>query len=271
MPADWVFQLEANHEQVAGAGGGPSGLDVRGQVRGERLRNRSKAVAGAIGYEARMAFHFPNESPAYRKARNKLLTAEMDLRRRVEAVAKLRRSLPLGGEVPEDYVFDEGRPVRLSQLFGDKKSLVLYSYMYGPKMKAPCPMCTSFLDAIEGNAQHIEQTVALAVAAKSPIARIRAFARGRGWKRLRLLSSAKSTYHQDYFGESGDGDQMPMANVFVKRGKKVLHFWASELLDAHGVDGVDSRHIDMAWPLWNVLDWTPEGRGKSWYPSLRYR
>src|SRR5262249_7091119 len=119
-------------------------------------------------------------------------------------------------------------------------------------------------------AQHLEQTIALAVTAKSPIARIRELARGRGWDHLRLVSSNGTTYQGDYHGEIASGEQMPMMNVFVKRRGVVHHFWASEMLFAHGLDGLDSRHIDMLWPLWNVLDLTPGGRGKDWYPELSY-
>ena len=88
--------------------------------------------------------NFPNETPAYRAARERLLQSELELRRQIERVAAQRRELPPGGEVPEDYVFDgvEGK-VKLSQLFGRGDTLVAYSFMYGPKMERPCPMCTS--------------------------------------------------------------------------------------------------------------------------------
>jgi predicted dithiol-disulfide oxidoreductase (DUF899 family) len=216
---------------------------------------------------------FPGESASYRAARDELLRAEIELKKKVEEVAALRRRLPPGGEVPQDYVFDEdSRQVRLSELFGDKSTLVLYSFMYGPKMEAPCPMCTSFLDALDAQAHHITQQVALAVTAKSPIARIREFARGREWKRLRLASSQGSTYQRDYHGETESGAQMPMMNVFTKREGKIRHFWGSEMLYAsdRAKDGMDSRHIDILWPLWNVLDLTPNGRGDTWYPALKY-
>jgi predicted dithiol-disulfide oxidoreductase (DUF899 family) len=224
---------------------------------------------------------FPGESAAYRKARKKLLAAEIDLRKRVEAVAALRRKLPLGGEVAKDYVFDEGakdpsdtdtsRSVKLSQLFAPgKDTLILYSYMYGPKMKAPCPMCTSMLDGLEGQTSHVTQRANIAVVARSPLPRVRKFAKARGWKNLRLLSSAKNSYHRDYHGEDESGDQNPMMNVFVRRKGKIHHFWASELLFSPTDKGADARHVDQFWPLWHLLDLTPEGRGADFYPSLKY-
>jgi predicted dithiol-disulfide oxidoreductase (DUF899 family) len=102
--------------------------------------------------------HFPNETKDYRSAREKLLEAELKLRKQIEDVAALRRKLPPGGEVPEDYVFETQRgPVRLSQLFENGNTLVAYSFMYGPKMEQPCPMCTSIIDGLNGNAMHITQ------------------------------------------------------------------------------------------------------------------
>jgi len=213
---------------------------------------------------------FPNEPAKYRAARKKLLKAETDLRKRVEQVAALRRKLPSGGKVPEDYVFEgETGPVRMSGLFENGDSLVIYSFMYGPKMNHACPMCTAILDSLDGAAAHVAQRANLAVVAKSPIARILEFARGRGWSHLRLLSSEKNSYNRDYLAESQDGAQMPMLNVFV-RDKAINHFWGSELLYAKPVKGQNARHVDLIWPLWNVLDLTPEGRGSSWYPKLKY-
>jgi predicted dithiol-disulfide oxidoreductase (DUF899 family) len=218
---------------------------------------------------------FPNESSEYRAARNALLEAESDLRAAVERVAATRRKLPTGGLVATDYAFDElaggaPRKVRLSELFpAGKDTLFLYSFMYGPKVENPCPLCTSFLDGINAQVDHLSQRIGVAVVAKSPIQRIVDFAAGRNWNKLRLVSAHDTTYQADYFGEDAKGNQWPMANVFVRKPDGVHHFWGSELLYAKG-EG-DSRHIDMLWPLWNVLDLTPGGRGADFYPKLAYR
>ena len=214
---------------------------------------------------------FPNETKDYRAARDKLLKAETDLRKQIESVAALRRKLPPGGEVPEDYAFagQDGK-VKLSELFENGNTLVAYSFMYGPKMAKPCPMCTSMLDGLNGNAQHIAQRANLVVIAKSPLERIVEHAENRGWSNLRLLSSEHNNYNRDYHGERPDGSQMPILNVFVKDGRKIRHWYATELMFAKPDPGQNERHIDMIWPLWNLLDFTPEGRGKDWYPKLAY-
>lgn len=224
---------------------------------------------------------FPGETPQYREARDKLLQAEMALRRQLEDVAALRRQLPSGGAVPEDYIFEEGAPdlndtqsvtrVPLSELFAaDKNTLIIYSYMFGPAMKAPCVSCTSILDGLNGTAPHVRQRVSFAVAAKSPLQRIREVARSRGWANLRIVSSHKNTYNRDYHGENEKGDQLPSLNVFTRRDGKIYHFYNTELLFAPPEKGMDGRHVDLIWPLWNLFDFTPEGRGTDWYPKLSY-
>lgn len=219
---------------------------------------------------------FPGESDAYRRARNALLAAEHELRVRIEEVAALRRALPAGGPVAEDYAFEERTAagdvarVRLSALFGDRPTLVLYSFMFGPDWETPCPMCTSFLDSLNGNAPHLAQRIALAVAAKAPIDRVHAWGRQRGWTNLRLLSSGATTYNRDYFGENEAGEQIPTLNVFRKAGDRVEHFYATEQLFVPPPPGQHPRHVDLLWPLWGVLDVTPEGRGTDWMPRVRY-
>jgi len=218
---------------------------------------------------------YPNETPEYRKARNELLDAEDALRDQVERIAELRRQLPLGGEIEQDYVFQERdasgqvSEVRLSQLFAPgRDSLFLYGFMFGTAMEKACPMCSSFLDSLNGAAPHLEQRMNVAICARSPIARVADFAAGRGWTNLRMISAAGNDYPLRYGTEADDGSQLPMANVFVRRGGAIHHYWGTELFHRPFPSG-NTRHVDTLWPLWNVLDLTPEGRG-DWYPALEY-
>ena len=87
---------------------------------------------------------------------------------------------------------------------------------------------------------------------------------------MRLLSSAGNTYNRDYFGESEEGAQMPMLNVFRRDGEVIRHFWGSELLYIPPDPGQDPRHNDSIDPQWNLFDFTPQGRGTDWYPELSY-
>jgi len=224
---------------------------------------------------------FPGETNEYRAERNKLIAAEIGLRKHIEEVAAQRRRLPMGGRLKEDYIFEEG-PASLSDegaviqtpmsgLFEDgKDTLVVYSFMYAPEAKTPCPSCASLLDSLNGAAPHICQRINLAVIAKAPVQKIRDWARGREWRNLRLLSSGGTTYNADYFGEAPDGDQIPAVNVFHQTGGAIHHTYSSELLFAPSEEGQDPRHADLIWPLWNVFDLTPEGRGVVWYSRVAY-
>lgn len=223
---------------------------------------------------------FPGESDDYRAARDRLLQAELELRDRVEEVASLRRELPKGGALKEDYLFQEGAAdladettvteTRFSELFAPgKDSLVVYSFMYAPEGQA-CPMCATFLDSLNGSAPHIMQRINLAVVAKAPIGTIRAFARQRGWRNFRLLSSGGNSYNADYHAEREEAGQIPALNVFRKAGAGIHHFYGSELLYAPWGPSGNPRHVDLIWPLWNLFDLTPEGRGEDWYPSVAY-
>jgi predicted dithiol-disulfide oxidoreductase (DUF899 family) len=90
------------------------------------------------------------------------------MRRHIERVAAQRRALPIGGKLAKDFeLVSEAGPTRLSALFGDKKTLTVYSMMYGPQRKAPCPSCTSFLSAWNGIAVNLRERVAIVVTARS--------------------------------------------------------------------------------------------------------
>ena len=236
---------------------------------------------------------FPGESGDYRLARNRLLAAETELRRTIERVAAQRRALPPGGAVPSDYVFEaaaDGGDVRFSELFAPgKDTLVVYSFMFPrwsgdtrpgpaegatarlPLAETPCPSCTSILDSLDGAAAHLAHKLSLVVVAKSDPARIGTFAAERGWRQLRLLSSRNNTYNRDYHAEAPDGEQSPVLNVFTRDGGGIRHRWATELMFAPRDDGEEPRHVDSIWPIWNVLDLTPGGRGTDPdFPAMQY-
>ena len=242
-----------------------------------------------------MSVRFPGESAEYRAARNRLLGQEIELRRAMEAVAAARRALPAGGPVTEDYVFRgqaaEGAvtDVRLSDLFvPGKDSLVIYSFMFPrdpgderpapavgrtallPLAEGPCPSCVALLDQLEGAAEHATQHINLAIVAKAALPRILTFAEERGWRRLRLLSSAANSYNRDYLVETAEGHQRPMLNVFHRDGETIRHFWGSELFYAPSDPGQDPRHVGTLEPIWNLFDLTPEGRPTNWDEQLRY-
>jgi predicted dithiol-disulfide oxidoreductase (DUF899 family) len=237
-----------------------------------------------------MGITFPGESAAYRAARDELLQREIDLRRAMEEVAEARRRLPPGGPVPEDYAFGGpgGTTVRLSELF-DHDSLVVYSMMFPrdpederpgpvtgrtamlPLLQGPCPSCTALLDQLDGAAGHVAQRLSFVVVGEAPQAVMQHFADERGWRRLRLLSALGTSYSRDYHGQTAEGHNRSMLNVFHRYGDGVIrHFWGTELLYAPPEPGQEWRHVGTLEPLWNMFDLIPEGRGTGWDEQIIY-
>lgn len=219
-----------------------------------------------------------NESPDYLAKREELRHAEIELMRQRERVAELRRALPKGATI-QDYEFLEGpasladgdepvKRVRLSELFtAPDRSLVIYHFMFGKEQTVPCPMCTAWIDGVNGIAHHLAQNVDVAIVAAADVPTLRANARQRGWDNLRLLSAGESTFKYDLGSEDREGQQDSTISVFTRDADGTLrhfysgHPWMSE--------DIKERGIDELTPIWNFLDLTPQGRG-TFYASLDY-
>ena len=212
---------------------------------------------------------YPNESREYRDARESLLKDERELVDKVKSVAEKRRNLPTGGQLKEDYVFQwandgkVGKSVKFSELFGDKNTLLLYSFMYGPGWDNPCPSCTSLVDGFDRTWYQVTRNAAFVAIAKAPADRINAWAKKRGWSQIALVSGSDSAYQADYKCQ-GDSDdmQLPVMHVFRRQQGKIFHFWGTEL---------SGNHVDTVWPYWNLMDFTPEGRPDIPVPPQTFR
>src|SRR5450432_3321346 len=170
-------------------------INLQGTKRMGGLMADTQTLAPAEQLAETNKMHFPNESAAYRRARNALLVEEIELRRHIERVASQRRELPPGGEIPRDFEFvSEQGPTRLSELFGNKSTLLVYSMMYGPQRKEPCPMCTSFLTSWNGTAVNLRERVAMIVTARSPVERLIEFKKQRSFANLSFVSDASGEY-----------------------------------------------------------------------------
>lgn len=214
---------------------------------------------------------FPGESPDYRAAREALLAEEIEFRRRMTHLAERRRALPPGPVIEAPYRFRDGNGAELglADLFGQHHALVTYFWMYGPERERPCPMCTNWLGAVEGNAADIEQRVALKILGRSPVERQSAFAAERGWRNLDFVQTVGDGYARDV-GALRDDGEYPALAVFRREGGEVRLFWASEMAAEMADPGQDPRDAPDIASLWSILDLTPDGRGEGWYPKLRY-
>jgi predicted dithiol-disulfide oxidoreductase (DUF899 family) len=215
---------------------------------------------------------FPGASAAYEKARQELLAQEIEFRRQLTKLTEQRRALPPGPVIEKDYRFKDEQDfeVGLLELFDGKDTLVTYFWMYGPQRGRPCPMCTNWLGAVNGNAADIKQRVALKILGRSPVERQFAFAQERGWRHLNFVQTVGDDYAKDLGVLMPDGSEYPALVVFRRDGDKVRLFWASEMTREMADPGQDPRDAPDIASLWSILDLTPEGRGTDWYPKLNY-
>jgi predicted dithiol-disulfide oxidoreductase (DUF899 family) len=215
---------------------------------------------------------FPGASDAYRKARETLLAEEIEFRRHMTRLAEQRRALPPGPVITKNYRFKDanGSELGLIDLFGDRDTLVTYFWMYGPQRERPCPMCTNWLGAVNGNAADIKQRVALKILGRSPVERQLAFATERGWRHLDFVQTVGNDYANDLGLINADGSENPALVVFKRDDDKVRLFWASEMTKEMADPDQDPRDAPDIASLWSILDLTPGGRGINWYPKLAY-
>lgn len=214
---------------------------------------------------------FPGESEDYALARQALLAEEIEFRRHMTRLTDQRRALPPGPVIEKQYRFrdEQGFEVGLIDLFGDKDTLVTYFWMYGPERERPCPMCTNWLGAVDGNAVDIKQRVALKILGRSPVERQFAFAQERGWRGLDFVQTVGDDYAND-LGLLQEEGEFPALVIFRRDGDQVRLFWMSEMGFDMADPGQDPRDAPDIASLWSILDLTPEGRGTDWYPKLRY-
>jgi predicted dithiol-disulfide oxidoreductase (DUF899 family) len=237
--------------------------------------------------------NFPNESREYREARDVLFQREVDLQRQMEAIAAERRSLPPGGEVPEDYVFDRigvdgaATTVRMSDLFGDNDTLMLYHYMFPrlcgdsrprptrgvaselPIDDGPCPSCTALIDLWDGTIAGLDGLGGnLAIVAKAPIEQVAAFAQDRGWQHIEVLSAAHCNFRRDYGNDGADGQPLPLLTIFKRWPDRTIRLhWAGEIVFAPfetDDPGEDPRQLDTVQPLWTLYDIATSPRYRHW-------
>jgi predicted dithiol-disulfide oxidoreductase (DUF899 family) len=214
---------------------------------------------------------FEGESAEYRAARTALLAEEIEFRRYMTRLVEQRQALPPGPIVEKEYRFKDtnGAEVSLLDLFGDNSTLVSYFWMFGPQRDRPCPMCTNWLGGLNGNATDIKQRVALKIIGRRPVADQLAFARERGWQHLDFVQTIGDDYARD-LKMLRDGSEWAGIHVYKRDGNNVRLFWMSEMSDGMADPGQDPRDAPDIAPLWSILDLTPEGRGKDWYPKLSY-
>jgi predicted dithiol-disulfide oxidoreductase (DUF899 family) len=184
-------------------------------------------------------------------------------REEIEALRQEMRSLQ-AAVAPEDVADYElagwNGPVRLSELFGDKRDLFVIH-----NMGKGCSYCTLWADGFNGVYDHLADRAAFVVSSPNPVEVQKQFAASRGW-RFPMVSHAGTTfthdmgYHRPGADPLGDklGSWYPGVSVFQKDGAQILRVSDAEL----------GPYDDFS-PVWHLLDLLPE-RSAGWEPKFKY-
>jgi len=202
------------------------------------------------------------------EARKALLAKEKEFTRQRDELSRRRRELPWV-KVEKEYMFEgpQGKET-LAELFGGRRQLIVYHFMFGPGWEEGCKSCSFLADHIDGSMVHLaHRDVTLAVVSRAPLPEIAAFKKRMGW-RFKWVSSYGSDFNFDYhvsftkdeiargkveynYEMSGfPSEEAPGSSVFYKdkRGE-VFHTYSSY-----------ARGLDILLGAYNYLDLTPKGR-----------
>jgi predicted dithiol-disulfide oxidoreductase (DUF899 family) len=217
--------------------------------------------------EAMARYVMPNASDEYARARQALLDAEFEVRDHVERVAARRRELPPGPLVKDYEFFDGRRRIKLSELFKDGKPyLFMYHIMYFQDDKEFCPMCSMWIDGLDGIAHHVMQRANIVAATLAPFEALEAWKERRAWRRIPVLTDVDASFARDTCAEERDGTPASTVLVFEKTPEGVRHVYTAH---AEMIKDTSYRGVDQLCPTWHVFDLLPSGRG-DWLASNNY-
>jgi predicted dithiol-disulfide oxidoreductase (DUF899 family) len=215
------------------------------------------------------ALHRIVSRQAWNGARLRLRAEEKKLFKAHDRLKARRRALPWV-RIEKDYVFDgPGGRESLADLFGGKKQLVVYHFMFAPGGEA-CPHCSFWADHYDGISAHLGQRdTAFVVISRASPPELRAHQRRMGWK-FKWVSSGRTDFNYDFHvsfrpEDIQDGsaryNYVPidpdMADVPDREGASAFYRDRSGLYHTYSTF---ARGIDLLNGTYNFLDLTALGR-----------
>jgi predicted dithiol-disulfide oxidoreductase (DUF899 family) len=166
-------------------------------------------------------------------AREALLAREKEHTRLGDQLAEERRELPWV-PVEKEYRFEGEQGSRtLANLFDGRSQLLVYHFMFGPRYRAGCPVCSSNADAVNGVLPHLNACDAtMLYVSSAPFDKLQAFKRRMGW-RFPWVSCAGSDFNLDFgFARTEEQTRAAVAPMLGRELPPVL----AQLTDDTGTD-----------------------------------
>jgi predicted dithiol-disulfide oxidoreductase (DUF899 family) len=206
-------------------------------------------------------------------ARMTLLAREKEFTRQRDALSAERRKLPMV-KIEKEYVFEApGGRSTLLDLFGNKRQLVVYHFMFDPAWDNGCAGCSFFMDNIAGSIVHLgARDTAFAAVSRAPLAKLESFKMRMDWT-FPWVSSNGNTFNTDFHVtlDPEDDDyqynyasakgllaqgklctpkgEMPGLSFFIREGDEIYHTYSTY-----------QRGLDLPMNTYNLLDMTLLGR-----------
>ncbi len=187
----------------------------------------------------------------WRKELDELRVREKAATRELDAIAALRRRLPMV-RMPEYTLVGAEGPVRLVDVFDGRSQLIIYHHMWDPDAEWQCGGCTSFTSAFTRLDFLANYDARFVIVTPGPIEAVLAYA-DRVGNRMAWYSTADSTFGADVDAPAGGGFAM---NVFLRDGETVYRTWHSS-----------GRGVEQLTHTFALADVLPYGRQEEWQDS----
>jgi len=194
------------------------------------------------------------------EARERLLVREKEITRARDAMAAERRRMPWM-PVEKDYRFEgPDGPVRLLDLFGGRRQLIVYRAFYGPEVttyaeggaypERACVGCSFLADQVAHPAHLNARDASLAFVSRAPQSDIQRLKARHGWELIPWYTLT------DEFDADFGVDEWHGTNAFIRDGDQVFRTYF-----------VDNRGDEAMGSTWSYLDITALGRQEAWEDS----
>jgi predicted dithiol-disulfide oxidoreductase (DUF899 family) len=212
-------------------------------------------------------------------ARKTHLSHEKEATKQLDRLRAERRRLPMV-KIEKNYVFDgpEGK-LSLLDLFGGRRQLIVYHFMFDPTWEKGCPGCTGYVDDLGDMSKLNDRDTTFILISRAPLTRLQAYKALRGWD-VPWYSSFGSDFNYDFHATLDEtvapvmsnfrtkaeieAQEGPSAIVGEEHGLSVFFRFGDELFHSYSTY---ARGTEVLTDTRSLLDTTPYGRQQDFEDS----
>ena len=196
-------------------------------------------------------------------ANERIIAKEKEATGASDALAAERRRQPMM-RVEKAYEFDgpDGK-ASLLDLFGGRRQLFVYSFMFGPNQEVGCDGCSMVVDQLTDIRHLHARDTSFALASRAPLEKLLRYRERMGWDDIPWYSWGGGDYGVDLGlsppepqpGTYQDGEMFGL-NAFLRDGDEIYRTYFTT-----------NRGLEVIGPVWSFLDRSALGRQETWEDS----